>query len=304
MWLHLGMSWKETTNKALDRRLGLQLVRSSSLAQMESQAAAERTRRPKPRRPAKKPLPPPIPDKRADSKVTGLPADYGAEFVEIWGLVRHRTMTNHEKGYFLHQAVRYLVHHQIPGAMVECGVWRGGSMLNVAHTLTRLSSADRELYLFDTFSGMSEPTDRDVHLGRRTSATDLMETYSRDSKLWAIASLEDVKEGFETVDYPRERVHFVKGKVEDTIPEQAPEEISLLRLDTDWYASTKHELAHLYSRLAPGGILIVDDYGTWKGSKDATDEFLVETGEPLMLVRAGGGRTAVKPGLSSRVATT
>ena len=165
-----------------------------------------------------------------------------------------------------------------------------------------LGATDRELYLFDTFAGMSEPTERDVHLRKSgAAAAAILEHESRDSRTWAIASLDDVRDGFSSVDYPSERVHFVEGKVEDTIPGQAPEEIAILRLDTDWYESTRHELTHLYQRLAPGGVLIIDDYGTWKGSKDATDEFVAETGEPLLFVRTGRGRAAVKPGLTSRV---
>ena len=81
----------------------------------------------------------------------------------------------------------------------------------------------------------------------------------------------------------------MEGKVEDTIPGEAPEEIAVLRLDTDWYESTKHELEHLYRRLAPGGVLIIDDYGTWEGSKDATDEFLAETGRTASLRSDGLG---------------
>jgi O-methyltransferase len=149
---------------------------------------------------------------------------------------------------------------------------------------------------------MSEPSERDVHLRKRgAAAATILEHESRDSRTWAIASLDDVRDGFSSVDDPRELVHFVEGKVEDTIPDRAPEEIAILRLDTDWYESTRHELTHLYQRLAPGGVLIIDDYGTWKGSKDATDEFVAETGEPLLLVRTGRGRAAVKPGLTSRV---
>ena len=120
-------------------------------------------------------------------------------------------MTSHEKGHFLHQAVRYIVGNQIPRAIVECGVWRGGSMLNAAHTLNRLASLDRELFLFDTFPGMSEPTHRDVHTGKCAPASDLLKTHSYDSTLWAIASLEDVEEGFRSVEYPMDRVHFVEG---------------------------------------------------------------------------------------------
>jgi len=294
---------KDAANRALDKSLGLQLVTTSSLTRLQKQGSQAARRRRGKRRPAKAaPKPPPPAKPGASAKSSGLPADYESEFVEIWDLVKHRTMTGHEKGYLLHQAVRYVVRHGIPGAVVECGVWRGGSMLNVAHTLSRHHATDRDLFLFDTFTGMSEPTDRDMHIGKQTPATHLLARASRDSRVWAIASLEDVEEGFGSVDYPSERIHFVKGMVEDTLPSQAPEQISLLRLDTDWYESTKHELAHLYSRLSPGGILILDDYGTWKGSKDAVDEFLVETGEPLLLVRAGWGRAAVKPGLSSLVA--
>ena len=149
---------------------------------------------------------------------------------------------------------------------------------------------------------MSEPSERDVHLRKRgAAAATILEHESRDSRTWAIASLDDVRDGFSSLDDPRELVHFVEGKVEDTIPGQAPQEIAILRLDTDWYESTRHELTHLYQRLVPGGVLIIDDYGTWKGSKDATDEFVAETGEPLLFVRTGRGRAAVKPGLNGRV---
>ena len=282
----------------------MQLVGRESLAQLRAQAELGQAAQ---SRPAQRKAPRPgsgAQPARGGAKAATrreFPADVGKEFPEIWNLVKHRTMTGREKGFYLHQAVRYITAHQIPGAIVECGVWRGGSMLNVAHTLVRLGVSDRELFLFDTFSGMSEPTERDVHLGRRAAAATLLERQPRDSRTWAIASLDDVTDGFAQVDYPREWIHFVQGKVEDTIPDRAPEEIAILRLDTDWYESTKHELAQLYPRLAPGGVLIIDDYGTWKGSKDATDEFLTETGEPLLFVRTGRGRAAVKPGLTSRV---
>jgi O-methyltransferase len=300
------MTWKETLNAGLGKSLGLQLVSRETLTHLRAQEQAQERARAKARAARRAPQrrvpspPPPRPEAKA-AKGGGLPADYEAQFVEIWDLVKQRTMTGPEKGYYLHQAVRYVTAHQIPGAIVECGVWRGGSMLNVAHTLARLGTTDRELFLFDTYSGMSEPTDRDVHLGKRSDAATLLENESRESRTWAIASLDDVREGFSSVDYPSERIHFVEGKVEDTIPDEAPEQIAILRLDTDWYESTKHELTHLYQRLAPGGVLIIDDYGTWKGSRDATDEFLTETGEPLLLVRTGWGRAAVKPGLTSRV---
>lgn len=83
--------------------------------------------------------------------------------------------------------------------------------------------------------------------------------------------------------------------VEDTVPADAPDTISILRLDTDWYTSTRHELTHLYPRLSSGGVLIIDDYGYWQGSRTAVEEFLAETGARLLLTRISAGRLAVKP---------
>ncbi len=98
------------------------------------------------------------------------------------------------------------------------------------------------------------------------------------------------------VGYPANRLHYVRGKVEETVPAQAPQQIALLRLDTDWYESTRHELKHLYPRLSSGGVLIVDDYGHWKGSRQATDEFIAETPEFGLLTRIDyTGRLSVKP---------
>jgi hypothetical protein len=97
--------------------------------------------------------------------------------------------------------------------------------------------------------------------------------------------------------YPKEKLHYVQGKVEDTIPGAAPGQIALLRLDTDWYESTHHELIHLYPRLSAGGVLIVDDYGHWQGSRRAVDEWIAQTGARILLNRIDyTGRVAVKVG--------
>lgn len=225
----------------------------------------------------------------------GFPTDYDQFTRDIVKLVRPYTMTSPEKLHALVASVQYLERAKIPGGIVECGVWRGGSMHAVARTLDHCDSHDRELYLFDTFAGMTEPTDRDRKIKLDAAAADLMEDSPKTSKLWAVASIEDVREGLSTLPYPQERFHLVKGPVEETIPEGAPDQIALLRLDTDWYESTKHELEHLYPRLQPGGVLIIDDYGTWQGSKDATDEYLAELDQTLLLLRAGRSRIAVKP---------
>ena len=171
-------------------------------------------------------------------------------------------------------------------------------MLAVARTLLDLGKNDVDLYLFDTFEGMPEPTEKDV-LRSGESAAELLarEPMEGESTLFARASLNRVEAAMRSVPYPTSRTHSIKGKVEETIPDHAPNEIALLRLDTDWYASTKHELTHLYPRLSRGGVLIVDDYGWWRGAGEATDEYFREHRPAPFLVRIDGEgrRVAVKP---------
>jgi hypothetical protein len=222
------------------------------------------------------------------------PADFDPADVEICRRVASYTMTTPPRLHALIRAVEYVTAREVPGAFVECGVWRGGSMMAAALTLLRLGRTDRDLYLLDTFAGMTPPTPEDVkHSGER--ASELLEESAPDSHLWAVASLDDVREAVLGVGYPEERIHFVEGPVEQTVPEHAPTEIALLRLDTDWYASTKHELIHLYPRLETGGVLIIDDYGYWQGARQATDEYIAENDVPLLLNRIDvGARIAVK----------
>ena len=209
--------------------------------------------------------------------------------------VRPRTMTGLPKLVPLIEAVRYVVRQQIPGHVVECGVWRGGSMQAMALTLLEQEDTSRELHLFDTFEGMPPPSEEDTSTGSGRSAAEMLATTGKDSRVWAVASLEDVRQGMQETGYPEELIHYHPGLVEETTPGEAPESIALLRLDTDWYSSTKHELEHLYDRLSPGGVLVLDDYGDWDGARKATEEWLAATREPLFLVPMGAGRIAVKP---------
>ncbi|MEU4689029.1 TylF/MycF/NovP-related O-methyltransferase [Actinoplanes sp. NPDC023714] len=228
------------------------------------------------------------------AKIETYPADYDELAVPILRAAHPYSMTRKEKRYALYLATRYIVDHEIPGAVVECGVWRGGSMHVVTRTLLTIGVTDRDLYLFDTFEGMTEPTEKDLTYGGKPVA-ELMSAQPKTARIWAIASLDDVKQGFADIPYPPERIHFVRGPVEETLPAEAPERIAILRLDTDWYESTRHELLHLYDRLSPGGVLIIDDYGTFQGARQAVDEFLKETGARLLLSPLGPGRIAVKP---------
>ncbi|WP_432093230.1 TylF/MycF/NovP-related O-methyltransferase [Streptomyces sp. bgisy100] len=258
------MGWRQRANRSLERLTGYELRR---------------------------PVPPPAPPAKAKA---GLPADYDDEARRTIHAVRPYTMTSPERLNALVLATRYVSRHGLPGAVVECGVWRGGSMQAVARTLVSIGDTSRDLYLFDTFEGMPPPTEKDRRRDGEM-ASDLLSRRSKDHPIWAVATLEDVQEGMAQIPYPEDRVHYVPGRVEDTIPAGAPEEIAVLRLDTDWYASTRHELEYLYPRLVSGGVLLIDDYGWWQGSREAVDEFLEKTGARLLLLRMDEGRIAVKP---------
>lgn len=214
---------------------------------------------------------------------------------EIIEQVDQRTMTGYDKLYGLVLACRYVARHQVPGDIVECGVWRGGSMQAIALTLIAAGDTSRRLHLYDTFEGMPPPGELDRRVLNRRPAAQLLEENTRDHPVWAVADLDDVRQGMSEVDYPAEQVHYHQGMVEQTIPDGAPDAISLLRLDTDWYESTRHELQHLYPRLSPGGVLIIDDYGDWEGARKAVDEYVEQLDEPLLLLPLGRGRIAVKP---------
>jgi O-methyltransferase len=207
--------------------------------------------------------------------------------------VKPYTMTSPERVLALADSIRYVVANSILGAFVECGVWRGGSSMVAAETLSDLGDY-RDLYLFDTYEGMVAPTDRDKMFdGRRADA--VLATSDRISSwVWAVASLEDVKQNLASTGYPESMVSYVVGDVLETIPREAPEQIAVLRLDTDWYESTRHELEHLYPRLSEGGVLIIDDYGHWQGCRQAVDEFFGRR-RPFFSRIDYTGRLVIKP---------
>jgi O-methyltransferase len=210
--------------------------------------------------------------------------------------VRPYTLTSLERLAAVVESVRHVVKHRIPGDFVECGVWRGGSSMAAALTLKELGDTSRTLYLYDTFEGMSEPTDKD-RLADGTSAATILAADKPGTGYWCYASLEDVQTNVRTTGYPDDKIVYVKGRVEDTIPARSPERIALLRLDTDWYESTRHELEHLYPRLAHHGVLLIDDYGHWQGARTAVDEYVAKLSAPLFLQRVDyTGRVAIKLG--------
>ena len=200
-------------------------------------------------------------------------------FMDLFEQVSPYTMTSVEALFALYTAVNYVLDRQIPGDIVECGVWRGGSALLAALILKARNVSDRKLYLYDTFQGMPTPTEFDVDKYGRTGF-EIMKQYGDDIG-WCYALLEEVQAAFSVHNFEFE-IQFVPGDVIETLETIKPETISVLRLDTDWYESTAVEFQHLYPRLSTGGVLIVDDYGCWAGSRKATDDYFRQVPRPML----------------------
>jgi hypothetical protein len=225
------------------------------------------------------------------------PPDFSADNMAICEAVKSCTMTSPERVNALVEAVRYVVANKIDGAMVECGVWKGGSAMAMMLTLKTLGDEEREFYLYDTYAGMSTPGTADVSFqGEKASEIfSSLKKNSEDTSDWCASPLEEVKHNTFGTGYNKDRMCFIQGKVEETIPAHMPQRIALLRLDTDWYESTKHELTHLFPRLQPHGVLIIDDYGYWKGARKAVDEYIAENKVRILLNRIDlTGRIGIK----------
>jgi len=232
-----------------------------------------------------------------EAKQAPYPLDFEPFHIQIIEKVRPYTMTSNERLFGLIEAVKYVIQHNIPGDFVECGVWKGGSMMAIAETLLKLGINNRQLYLYDTFSGMTAPTEEDKDSLNRNAADQLENDADNKSEsvVWAYSTLDEVKKNFANIAYPSENIHFIKGDILQTIPNYIPNQIALLRLDTDWYASTRHEMIHLYPLLNKNGVLIIDDYGFWKGSRQAVDEYITEQNIQILLNRMDDtGRIAIK----------
>ena len=205
------------------------------------------------------------------------------------------TMTSVERMATLVNAVNYITENRIEGDIAECGVWRGGSMMVIAMMLLYRNDLSRSLYMYDTFEGMTSPSRNDISFDG-SYAEDELKLNSQTSEGWCSASMEEVRTNILSTGYPEDKLHFIKGKVEDTIPAHLPSNLSLLRLDTDWYESTKHELIYLYPLLNRNGALIIDDYGHWQGAKKAVDEYFAAQCGCFYLHRIDyTGRILIKP---------
>jgi|SRR6185503_10598910 len=219
-------------------------------------------------------------------------------FADVYEQCKHYTLTPARAMYAMYEAACHVAKEKISGDIVECGVWKGGSSMIAALTLMKLSAATRKFYLYDTFAGMPDLGERDQDLGAEPFQVVMqMATFLRGGHSGVFyASVEEVRQNMARTRYPQELILLIQGLVENTIPKTAPEQISLLHLDSDLYESTYHELTHLFPRLSRGGVLIIDDYGNWKGSKEATDQYFREQAISMYLNEVGntGARMGIK----------
>ena len=210
-------------------------------------------------------------------------SDMEAEFLKIWEKTKQYTMISIERGYNIFKAAEYVVKNNIAGDFVECGVWKGGACMIMAETLLKLGKQDRKIVLYDTFAGMTEPDENDCI---SWTGKNMKERWnkSRDEKgnyLWA-AGIDEVRKNMLSTGYPEELIEFHKGDVCKILDNEKPLSVSLLRLDTDWYESTKKELETLYPLLKQNGVLIIDDYGHFTGAKKAVDEYFSGKNSPTI----------------------
>jgi hypothetical protein len=225
-----------------------------------------------------------------------FPADFEEKHIAIYKNVAPFTMTSKERIFAAIEAAEYISKNRIAGDIVECGVWKGGSSMAILETFKTLGDTDRRVFLYDTYEGMPPPTEDDK-TNYNKSADELLkaDTDKEKNLVWAYSSLDEVKSNIGLSGYNQDLILFVKGKVEESIPGTLPGQIALLRLDTDWYESTKHEMEHLFPLLVPGGVLIIDDYGYWQGARKAIDEYFQKNNTKILLNRIDDtGRIAVK----------
>ena len=211
-------------------------------------------------------------------------------------------MTSPERLWSLIDGVRFVIQENLAGDFVECGVWRGGSVMAMALELNRLGVSDRNLWLYDTFTGMTEPTDTDVESGTGKRAADLLRTtdVGDGNNIWCVADRTDVEANVTSTGYPTGLMTLVEGDVSETLHRTLPSEVALLRLDTDWYESTKSCMEMLYPKLVPGGVCILDDYGHWAGAVEQWTSTLTNMVRDLSCMSLTTGTSVYKASVTCR----
>lgn len=233
--------------------------------------------------------------KKETPKSYVFPQDFSEEIINLIKKITPFTMTSPERLISLIYSIEYIHKNKIIGDFVECGVWKGGSVMAMILKLQKLEVENRKIWLYDTFEGMTAPQQEDQKYDGTSASQLLEEDIERKSNVWAVSHLEEVIKNISSLSYPNNLINYVKGPVEKTLKKEVPDKISLLRLDTDWYESTKVELDILFPKLVNGGVLIIDDYGHWKGCRKAVDEYFSNIDKPFFLHRIDyTGRILVK----------
>ena len=199
------------------------------------------------------------------------------EDIELMKLCDNYSMTSDLRKWALIQSFKYIIDNNIEGDFVECGVWKGGNLILIKKLMERYNITNRKIFGYDTYEGMSEASNFDIKKDNTKASIKYEKLKKNNSNQinWNFASKEEVIENLNNNVKDTSNIDLIKGKVEETLQlsKNIPQKISVLRLDTDFYESTKIELEVLYAKLSVGGVLIIDDYGSWKGSRKAVDEF-------------------------------
>ena len=219
------------------------------------------------------------------------------ECEEMIKTVRENTMVTHPGLVSLYHQALFCETSEMAGDFVECGVWKGGAVGLMALVNLKHGQCRRHIHLFDSFEEICEP---DEEVDGEKAVREVRKYYAKDGgtkgKLAPLTGVYDTFGGPGTIDennlllenvigYDRQYIHYHKGWFQHTLPEQHGDigKIAILRLDADWYASTKICLDFLFEKIVAGGFVIIDDYGAFDGCRKAVDEFIKATGKPLHL---------------------
>jgi O-methyltransferase len=199
-------------------------------------------------------------------------------------------------------AINYILNNNIEGVIIECGV-ESGNFEHIWINELMKNNAVRDIYLYDTFAGLVEPTEHDytckdakLYSMNKYQVHSCWESNIINEKInkWCYTPLEKVQNRLNSTGYPQDRLHYVVGDVMETLKDKnnIPEKIAILRLDTDWYESSKYELEQMYDNVVTGGVIIFDDYYHWEGQRKATDEFFSSRNIEYDIVNIGNYKTS------------
>jgi O-methyltransferase len=199
-------------------------------------------------------------------------------------------------------AVKYILNNNIEGDIVECGVDNGNFEYIWINELLQQNQV-RDIYLYDTFNGLTKPGEFDYTCENariyKMKKEQVLEEWTshvinETTNSWCYTPLNIVQNYLNSTGYPQEKLHYIVGDVMETLTqkENIPDKIAILRLDTDWYESSKIELEQLYNNVVIGGVIIFDDYYHWDGQRRATDDFFIKINVKYEFVNIGNSKTA------------